>query len=180
MAKKQLNKRKIIILAISPFLLFGFSLYVLILPIKVDGESMMNTLHNGDLAFVSKTGLSRTHRFDIVVISSKKLHEKIIKRVIGLPNETIEYKDDRLYVNGKYVKEPFLDPQWMARQKARLKDKYYTHNFRITLNKDEYFCMGDNRLNSVDSRDLGPFSLSELRGRGGFVLLPIDRIKALK
>ncbi|MDD6350149.1 signal peptidase I [Intestinibaculum porci] len=172
-------KRKKRILILAPLLLFGFSLYVLILPVVVSGESMMNTLHDGDFAFVSKTGLRHVHRFDIVVINSKKLNEKIVKRVIGLPGETIEYKDDKLYVNGTYTKEDFLDPSWMTYQKTRLKDKRYTHNFKVTLGENQYFCMGDNRLNSVDSRELGPFERKDIIGRGGFILFPITHIKSM-
>lgn len=178
--KKEFSKRKKITLILAPILLFGFSLYVLILPVSVSGESMMNNLHDHDFAFVSRTGKSHVHRFDIVVLNSKKLDETIVKRVIGLPGETIEYKEDRLYVNGVYTKESFLDSTFVKEQKKRLKDQYFTHNFKVTLKSNEYFCLGDNRLNSVDSRELGPFTSKDIIGKGGFILFPINHIKRMR
>ena len=93
---------------------------IMIIPVKVDGNSMLGTLHDGDIALLNRWSVSKKsiQRFDVVVIKSKALNENIVKRVIGLPGETIEYKEDHLYVNGKYVKEDnkntkraiFLDP----------------------------------------------------------------------
>lgn len=178
--KKKLSMRKKVTLILAPLLLFGFSLYVLILPVSVSGESMMNNLHDHDFAFVSKTGRRHIHRFDIVVLHSTKLDETIVKRVIGMPGETIRFKDDKLYVNGRYTPQPFLDQKFVTKQKKRLKDRYFTHNFKVKLNNEQYFCMGDNRLNSVDSRELGPFTRKDIVGKGGFILFPINHIKRMR
>ena len=84
--------------------------YVLFTPIVVDGESMMPTLNDGDRMIVNKIGykIGGPDRFDIVVFHAPE-GKDYIKRVIGLPGDTIEYKDDQLYINGKAYDEPYLD-----------------------------------------------------------------------
>ncbi|HEY9576982.1 MAG TPA: signal peptidase I, partial [Pseudobacillus sp.] len=72
--------------------------YFIIAPIVVDGESMMPTLNDGDWMIVNKLG--EPERFDIVVFHAPE-HKDYIKRVIGLPGDKVEYKDDKLYINGK-------------------------------------------------------------------------------
>ena len=79
----------------------------IVAPIKVNGTSMIDTLEDKDIMILDKISyrFKDIKRFDIVVVDDKE--ELIIKRVIGLPGEYIEYKDNKLYVNGKYVKENF-------------------------------------------------------------------------
>ena len=76
-------------------------------PIKVNGTSMMTTLHDGDIMILNIIGyrFDEINRFDIVVVDEG--NEYLIKRVIGLPGEEIEYKDNQLYINGKKVKENY-------------------------------------------------------------------------
>ena len=80
---------------------------LVVTPIKVNGESMMPTLEEKEIMILNKTAyyFNEPQRFDIVVVETK--NEYLIKRIIGLPNEEIEYKDNVLYVNGKRTKEPF-------------------------------------------------------------------------
>ena len=86
-------------------------------------------------------------RFDIVVIKiSNKL---LVKRVIGLPGETVEYKNSKLYIDGIFVEEDFLN-------------NVKTDDFQISLSKNEYYCLGDNREHSSDSRFYGPFILEDI------------------
>jgi len=77
----------------------------IVTPVKVNGTSMIDTLHDSDIMILNKLTyrFNDIKRFDIVVIDDKE--ELIIKRVIGLPGEYIEYKNNKLYVNGKYIKE---------------------------------------------------------------------------
>ena len=84
--------------------------YFLFAPIVVDGLSMMPTLEDQDRMIVNKFSydIGEPDRFDIVVFHAPE-EKDYIKRVIGLPGDTIEYKDDTLYVNGKAYKEPYLD-----------------------------------------------------------------------
>ena len=84
--------------------------YFLFAPIVVDGVSMMPTLHDQDRMIVNKFSyqIGEPNRFDIIVFHAPE-NKDYIKRVIGLPGDTVEYKDDTLYVNGKAYEEPYLD-----------------------------------------------------------------------
>lgn len=130
-------------------------------PIRVNGASMDPTLNDKDIMLLDEISyrFSDIERFDIVVV--KEEDEYLIKRVIGLPGETVEYKNDKLYIDGKYVKEDFKHKE--------------TFDFSTTLGKDEYFIMGDNRTNSTDSRVFGPISRDKVMGKTSLTILPISR-----
>lgn len=130
-------------------------------PIRVNGASMDPTLNDKDIMLLDEISyrFSDSERFDIVVV--KEEDEYLIKRVIGLPGETVEYKNDKLYIDGKYVKEDFKHKE--------------TFDFSTTLGKDEYFIMGDNRTNSTDSRVFGPISRDKIMGKTSLTILPISR-----
>lgn len=148
----------------------------IIKPAKIQGSSMMSTLRNNDMILVDVIGLKQNgvDRFDVVIVESPRLSEAIIKRVIGLPNETIEYKQDQLYVNGVLIKENFLDKNFIKESKENYNVPYFTNDFKITLGEGEYFVLGDNRLNSKDSRVFGTFKLNEFTGKNGYVIYPLD------
>ena len=105
--------------------------------------------------------VSEPKRFDIVVVKNNDSHDKIIKRVIGLPNETIEYRDNNLYINGELVET-----------NIKFKD---TDDFIATTQDNEYFVMGDNRPVSKDSRMLGNFTKNDIVGRVRIRLFPFDK-----
>lgn len=131
-------------------------------PIRVNGPSMEDTLHNKDIMILDEISyrFQQVKRFDIVVLHYED--EYLIKRVVGLPGEKVMYVDQKLYINGKYVKETFEH------------DK--TEDFsEVKLGKDEYFVMGDNRDNSTDSRVIGAISKKVIRGKTNFTLYPFDR-----
>lgn len=130
-------------------------------PIRVNGASMDPTLNDKDIMLLDEISyrFSDIERFDIVVV--KEEDEYLIKRVIGLPGETVEYKNDKLYIDGKYVKEDFKHKE--------------TFDFSTTLGKDEYFIIGDNRTNSTDSRVFGPISRDKIMGKTSLTILPISR-----
>lgn len=130
-------------------------------PIRVNGASMDPTLNDKDIMLLDEISyrFSDIERFDIVVV--KEEDEYLIKRVIGLPGETVEYKNDKLYIDGKYVKEDFKHKE--------------TFDVSTTLGKDEYFIMGDNRTNSTDSRVFGPISRDKIMGKTTLTILPISR-----
>lgn len=120
--------------------------------ILVSGESMLPNLEDGQKVRVIEIDDTTTiNRFDIVV-AEKEENYNIIKRVIGLPNETVEYKDNHLYINGEPVTEDFIDLYLVK-----------TEDFSITLKENEYFLLGDNRNHSTDSRELGPFLGQKLK-----------------
>ena len=107
------------------------------------------------------------NRFDIVVISSSKTHDTLIKRVIGLPGETIEVRDGKIYINDK-----------------KISDKHgsgVTKDFgKIKIPKNEYFVMGDNREISADSRVFGTFNKKEIKGTTRFILFPFKSFGFVK
>lgn len=133
----------------------------IITPVRVDGDSMKNTLKNGDILLLYK--LSSTDRFDIIVLDEEKDNEKIIKRVIGLPGETVAIKKGKIYINDKVIDDEYAYGQTSDYNKVTLKD-------------DEYFILGDNRLISKDSRYFGPIKDNEIKGKIVFRLFPFTKI----
>lgn len=140
----------------------------LVTPAAVSGSSMESTLNNHDLVIINKLvyRIKSIERFDIVVVNNDEDNDRIIKRVIGLPNETIEYKDNKLYINGKLVET-----------KLNFKD---TVDFKVETKEDEYFVLGDNRPVSKDSRILGSFSKKDIVGRVGIRFYPFDKVGYVK
>ena len=139
-------------------------------PAVVDGDSMVGTLNNNDLVVLNKIIMhfNNIDRFDIVVIENDKDEDKIIKRVIGLPNEKIEYKDNVLYINDKQVK-------------MNSGVTYETTEDFVAQTKDnEYFVLGDNRDISKDSRYVGNFTKDEILGKVDFRFYPFDKIGFIK
>lgn len=109
---------------------------------------MYPTLKDKQVVKVSK--IKEISRFDIV-IAKKHDNYLIVKRVIGLPDEKVEYKNNHLYINDKPVTEDFIDLYSTK-----------TENFVYTLKDNEYFLLGDNREYSTDSREHGPFRKEEI------------------
>ena len=133
----------------------------IITPVRVDGDSMKNTLKNGDILLLYK--LSSIDRFDIIVLEEEKDNEKIIKRVIGLPGETVAIKKGKIYINDKVIDDEYAYGETSDYNKVTLKD-------------DEYFILGDNRLISKDSRYFGPIKDNEIKGKIVFRLFPFTKI----
>ena len=137
-------------------------------PAIVNGDSMYATLNDGEVIIINKVikYFKNFERFEIVVIKNVEDEDRIIKRIIGLPNEKIEYKYNKLYINDEQVK-PDISFE-------------ITDDFVYTTKDDEYFVMGDNRDISKDSRILGTFKKDDIIGRVGFVLYPFNKIGFVK
>jgi len=150
-----------------------------VIPIRINGISMQNTLENNDIAIVNAISVNEENinRFDVVVLKSAELNEKIIKRVIGLPGDHIEFKDDILYVNGQRLEQDFLDLQFVEKSKEMYNAEKFTDDFEVEVNEGEYFVMGDNRLRSTDSRQLGCFKINDFIGVQGVVIYPFSHIQ---
>lgn len=169
-------------------------------PVRVDGHSMDPTLADSEyLLVINKLPIDR---FDIVVASETEngKTKEIVKRVIGLPGETIEYKNDVLYINSKETDEPYLkdyiqkfkedklqstysgkgfeENGELFRQMAQIAeaftvDKDGNATFSITLKKDEYLLLGDDRIVSKDSRQVGAFKKEQIKGEAVLRLWPL-------
>jgi signal peptidase I len=137
----------------------------------VSGESMDYTLHNFDRVLVNKLSydLHDPNRGDVVVLEEKQgiSQRDLIKRVIGLLGETIEMRDCVVYINGKVLVEPYLDPTVVTRGNCG-------RNFSsLTVLKNHVFVMGDNRPGSGDSRAaLGQVEYDQIVGRAFVVIWP--------
>ncbi len=134
----------------------------IITPVAVNGDSMFPTLEDNDIMILKKFD-KKIERFDIVVVSYNNKY--LIKRVIGLPGEVIKYEDNKLYVDGKYIEEDFLDSATTA-------------DFELNgkIPQEYYFVMGDNREISYDSRSIGAFSIKKILGKTNYTLYPFQRI----
>ena len=131
----------------------------IITPVRVDGTSMHQTLNDVDILLLYK--MAKYDRFDIVVLNEEYDDEIIIKRIIGLPGETIEIRDGEIYI------DEVLMPEDYGYGETSDYDK-------VTLEDDEYFILGDNRLISKDSRYFGPVKKNDLMGEAVFRLWPFS------
>lgn len=127
-------------------------------PTQVQGSSMLNTLHTGDRVIVNKIKLKFTklQRGDIIVMHFNPADEDYIKRVVGLPGDTVQLIDGYFYINGEKFVEDYISGD-------------YTHPINKTeweLKDGEYFVAGDNRNpgKSKDSRDFGPVNINDIKG----------------
>lgn len=156
--------RDYILIIISVLIIRTF----IVTPAIVEGASMDYTLEDGQLVFINKFvyNVKDIERFDIVVLENEEDNDRIIKRIIGLPNETIEYNNNQLYVNGKLIEQPY--------------EVKNTEDFTVKLSKDEYFVLGDNREVSKDSRMLGAFNKKDIVGRVNFRLLPFKKFGSIE
>ena len=172
-------------------------------PVRVDGKSMYPTLKDGEFGFTNVGGvlLNGVERGDIVVVTMEENGQKThwVKRVIGLPGETVSCVNDVIYINGKVLDETkYIDPDYRQSfvdeyhffnkvENSDLGDNKRNYNpdfkyksaidFKETkLGDDEYFVMGDNRPFSKDSRYVGPVKKSQIFAKKMLVLLPISDI----
>ncbi|MGT2933805.1 signal peptidase I [Streptococcus catagoni] len=183
------------------FSLFALSRLFIWQPVKVDGHSMDPTLAHGERLIVfSHTSIDR---FDLVVAREKENGEskEIVKRVIGLPGDHIKYENDKLYVNGKRVKEKFLLDYQKAFNNDKLQETYNYNSlfqelarnsnaftsdregrvtFSVTVPKDEYYLLGDDRIVSKDSREVGTFKKESLVGEVKFRYWPLSKMTTFK
>lgn len=198
------NKNDFIKTILQFVLLFGTVLIATLLIMRfviskdvVQGPSMEPGLESGDRLISLR--LKKPKRNDIVVLYAPKSDnpapgELYIKRVIGMPGDTVESKNDKLYVNGKQVKQSYLSQKFIKQelqesateQGVDVNDLKFTGDFslktlasthRATVPAGEYFVMGDNRYVSHDGRAFGFIPKSEIQSVVGLRYWPLSKIK---
>lgn len=159
-------------------------------PVRVDGRSMYPTLKDGEFGFTNVGGvlLNGVERGDIVVVTMEEEGQKThwVKRVIGLPGDTVSCVNDVVYINGKVLDETkYIAPDYLQSlvdkfgyfNKVPNADNTNVEDFEeVKLGDDEYYVMGDNRPYSKDSRYVGPVKKSQIFAKKMLVLLPISDI----
>lgn len=165
-------------------------------PVRVDGASMNDTLADGEIMFVTKFDYSSTwlsmpwqsndakekaprftfggnpQRFDVVICRYPGRGDtNFVKRVIGLPGDTIELKEGYLYVNGEKYDEPYISDEY--------RDGWLNNTNPFTVPEGQYFVMGDHRDNSNDSRSVGPIDRNMIVGHVRHVVFPFNKWRAV-
>jgi signal peptidase I len=135
-----------------------------ITPVTVDGPSMQTTLYTNDVMLLYKFNKNNVKRYDIVVV--KHGSDRLIKRLIGMPGDTIKCVSGIIYINNEEA------------------EKYgYGNNMdfaAVKLSSDEYFVIGDNREDSFDSRYFGPINKDQMMGNVNFIFFPFNRFGIVK
>ncbi len=160
---------------------FGLITLVIVIPVRffiaepfiVSGASMEPTFENGNYLIIDRISykaIGEPKRYDVIIFKYPKNPSKyFIKRIIGLPGETVELKDKDIIIKNADNKEGFAIDQSYIRN-------FSSDNATYTLDKDHYFVMGDNRTASSDSRVWGPLSKELIVGKAWLRLLPIGEI----
>ncbi len=147
-------------------------------PVRVEGTSMLPALEDQDRLFISKFAYHKfvyhpgeIHRGDVVVFKYPHDESKnYIKRVIGVPGDDLRIDHGTVWLNGEALHEPYIPPRY---QDDRSQPE-------TLLGPGEYFCMGDNRSISFDSRDFGPVDRGLIYGRAAFVIWPMDQVGVVR
>ena len=162
-----------LILEVFPIFIVTYLIFhYLLLPVTISGNSMYPYLKDDEISIMDAihTGKNDIKRFDVVVL--KYNGEKLIKRVIGLPGEHVEYKDGNLYIDGFLIEDTY--------------GKTGTDDFKLetlgylNIPGDMYFVVGDNRSNSADSRILGLIKKEDILGSVSYRIFPLTKIGRVK
>lgn len=150
-------------LALTIAVCLGFAIRTwLFSAVRIAGSSMENTLFSGDIALITRFE-KNPDRGDVMECTFSGRSGSYVKRVVGLPGDTVEFSGGALTINGRPLSEPYVSSA--------------TDDMRITLGPDEYFVLGDNRAESYDSRaeDMGCIRRDQFLGRARWILWPVSR-----
>ena len=161
----------------------GFYAYVAE-PFKVDGASMEYSLHDGDQMFMNK--LAETDRFDVIIFPSPRGVDEdgniplYVKRVIGMPGDTIEFQNGQLILNGVSLEEPYIQEMQATRSTQITRDFTLEQvTGETVVHEGKLFVIGDNRQNSTDGRSFGFINADEVIGEAIFVWWPFENIRTM-
>ncbi len=151
-------------------------------PFEVPTESMISTIQVGDRLLGEKISYMAhdPQAGDVVTFSDpENPSTTLIKRIIATPGQTIDLKDGEVYVDGTKLDEPYTQgkPTNPIERHADFLSSDITYPY--TLGQDEYWMMGDNRTNSLDSRYFGPIKRQSITSRGWFIFWPLNDIGTL-
>ena len=158
----------VVAVAISAFIIL-----FLYQPVRVEGTSMLPVLEDQDRLFINKIAyrVGEIHQGDVVVFQYPRDHDKsYIKRVIALPGDRLRIDQGRVYVNGKWLPEPYV-PSRFADDRSQPE---------IVLPPNEYWVMGDHRSISSDSREFGPVDRDLIYGKAVFVYWPMEQVGVVR
>lgn len=163
---KDASKYIIVVIFVLLFFIFVMGLQ------QVIGPSMNPTLNEGDIIITNKFiyRFKSIERNDVVVISQDEKY--MIKRIVGLPGETVEYQNNDVLINGKAYKETFTNSET---EDFTIQDLGYD-----VIPEDMYLVLGDNRENSLDSRTFGLISKNQIIGKAWIKIWPISKMKIIK
>ena len=158
-------------------LMVAVAMSVFVRPTLVKGQSMEPTLENNDYILVKSVSLfgKAPEYNDLIVfdskVASKEGYKRLLKRVIGLPGDTIEIKNGEVYRNGELLREDYIKGETLSGSFEK-----------ITVGENQVFVLGDNRANSLDSRNrnLGTVSYKDIIGTAEYRLFPLGKIGRIK
>lgn len=166
---------QIIIFAVSIFLF----VYLLILqPHKINGESMESNFHNGEYILTEKVTyyFSRPKRGDVIVFKAPPDgHDEYIKRIIGLPGDSVEVSNCKVYLNDQMLNESYLPPTLCTNPGT-----FALEGRKLTVPPNNYFVLGDNRPHSLDSRFFGFIGRDKFTGRAWIIYWPLSRLGVVR
>lgn len=162
-------KLELVLVFFAMFLLINTFLFSAV----VVSTSMNPNYIEGERSIMFKPNfINRPQRGNVVVIDHHdefQNKKRYFKRIIALPGDTFEIRNNEIYINGSQMDDPFRD-----------KDTRMMDYNKILLADDEFFAMGDNRNNSVDSRELGPFKIKNIRAVNGIIYWPLDAAGSMR
>jgi len=162
---------QIVVFAVSIFLF----VYLLILqPHKIKGASMEPNFHDGEYLLTDKISyrIGQPTRGDVVVFKAPPTYkDEFIKRIVGLPGETISIQRGKVYINGRELKENYIPENTYITP-----GKYLQEGQNLVIPQNSYFVLGDNREHSLDSRNIGPVERQYITGRAWFVYWPVTEV----
>ncbi|MEG0283348.1 MAG: signal peptidase I [Erysipelotrichales bacterium] len=174
---KEVTKKKGMVREVGELVLIFVIIFVIfqtiLMSVRVNGESMMNTYKDGERGIMLRTlPFNKVKHQDVVVIKTEGFYDEfIVKRVFGMPGDYVEIKNNKVYINKKEVDDPH-----------RTKDSKMFDYPEIRLGNDQYFVLGDNRDNSSDSRveDIGLIKEHQIKAVHGIMYWPLNEIGFMK